>query len=507
MNFVDPFFGYSFLLRTIVYVVVPAFTAFQFVRMRRGLHVFQLEGYKRRRFLQWCRENPARARFLSPAGSKKPLAMTGRAWRIVVLATLLNLGAALVLPAMAHLSSGAPWDILTWVIVTFLLFFGAPQLLTAADWLLIPVQATINGRYRRRALGKIERFGPTVIGITGSFGKTSTKFAIAGLLDAPAEAFATPGSYNTPMGVVRAINEGLEDSHRFLVVEMGAYRQGDIAELVSFVRPTVGVLTAIGPAHLERFGSMEAIRRAKYEIVEGLPSHGTAVMNVDDPEVRVLADRTEHVKVIRYGIDAGGSPNVSARDISYSSGGTTLTIVDAGGNEVRVTTKLLGSHAIGHILAAVAVAGTQNLALADLRGRIGALEPVEHRLQLIRGAGGVTVIDDAFNSNPAGAAAALDVLAGMDAGKKIVITPGIVELGELQQEENERFGEHAGRVADVVIVVGRVNRDAIVTGAERGTAEVIVVDRLVQATDRLHGLVSAGDVVLFENDLPDQYED
>lgn len=507
-GFVDPFYGYSFILRTIVYVVVPAFSVFQIVRLRRGLHVFQLEGYKRGRFLQWCRDNSRRARFLKPAGTKKPLAMTGRAWRILIVAVVLNVGALLLLPAMAHLSGGAPWDILTWLVVTVLVFFGAPQLLTAADWLLVPVQDAINGRYRRLAWNRIQRTRPAVIGITGSFGKTSTKFAIAGLLGGPEEAFATPGSYNTPMGVVRAINEGLVDSHRYLVVEMGAYREGDIAELASFVQPRVGVLTAIGPAHLERFGSMDAIRRAKYEIVEGLPDDGVAVMNVDDPEVRALADRTERVRVVRYGIDPAGAPDVTVRTHAYSTEGTTLTVVDAdGGEQLDVTTRLLGRHAVGHILAAVAVARIHEIPLAELAPRIEGLESVEHRLQLIQGVGGVTVIDDAFNSNPAGATAALDVLDAMGAGRKVVITPGIVELGELQGEANRTFGEHAGRVSDVLIVVGRLNRDAIVAGAERGDAEVVVVDRLEEATQRLAGLVGPGDVVLFENDLPDQYED
>ena len=270
---------------------------------------------------------------------------------------------------------------------------------------------------------------------------------------------------------------------------------------------TAGNYRTYGPAHLERFGSMDAIRRAKYEIVAGLPSGGTAVMNVDDAEVRALADATDQVNVIRYGIDTAASPDVTAHSHSYSSEGTQMTIVDADGGELSVTTRLLGPHAIGHILAGVAVARVHGIALADIGPRIAALEPVEHRLQLIRGAGGVTVIDDAFNSNPAGAAAALEVLAGMGPGKRIVITPGIVELGELQAQENERFAEHAAHVADVLIIVGRLNRAPIVAGAARGDADVIVVDRLDEATERLSAVVRPGDVVLFENDLPDQYED
>jgi UDP-N-acetylmuramoyl-tripeptide--D-alanyl-D-alanine ligase len=508
VNFSDPFFAYSFLLRIVVYILVPAFMVMQYFRVRNALHVFQLEGYKGGRFLEWCRSNPGPAWFLRRIGSKKALVMTGRAWRLSIAALVLNLIGVLVLPGIAHLAGGAPYDLVTWAGLTLLMFFGLPYVLVTADKLLMPVQSAINSGYEKRALSKLRDVGPTVIGITGSFGKTSTKFAVARLLGPPNVAFATPGSYNTPMGVVRAINEGLTEAHRYLVVEMGAYREGDVAELCAFVKPRIGILTAIGPAHLERFGSLDAIRRAKYEIVEGVPDDGVAIMNVDDHEVRALADKTDRVPVVRYGIDPDGRPDVTATEHSYSPAGTKLTIKDREGGELRVQTRLLGAHAVGHVLAGVAVACELGVPLADLGPRITALEPVEHRLQLIAGAGGVTVIDDAFNSNPDGAAAALDVLDQIEAPRKVVVTPGIIELGELQATANERFGAHAGRVADVLIVVGKANRDALVRGASGASAkaEVVVVDRLDDATERLKTILRPGDVVLFENDLPDQLE-
>jgi UDP-N-acetylmuramoyl-tripeptide--D-alanyl-D-alanine ligase len=177
-----------------------------------------------------------------------------------------------------------------------------------------------------------------------------------------------------------------------------------------------------------------------------------------------------------------------------------------GGGEVTVTTSLLGRHAIGHILAGFAVGSGVGRSLDEMAAAAEALEPVEHRLQLIQGTGGITVIDDAFNSNPDGAAAALEVLDAMPGGKKIVVTPGIIELGELQPDANRRFGSHAGEVADGLIVVARVNREAIVAGAQGKKAQVITVDSLDEATAKLPQLIGPGDVVLFENDLPDQYE-
>jgi UDP-N-acetylmuramoyl-tripeptide--D-alanyl-D-alanine ligase len=355
----------------------------------------------------------------------------------------------------------------------------------------------------------LDEIGPTVIGVTGSYGKTSTKAAIAHLLGPPDEVRATPGSFNTPLGVSRTINEDLEAGHRWFVVEMGARQEGDVAEICRFVSPTIGVLTAIGPAHLESFGSIEGVRRAKSELIQSLPPDGYAVMNVDDELVRGVADQTTSTNVIRYGIGQDPHPDVGAQDLLVTATGTAMTIVDRRtGDRLPVQTKLLGRHAVGHVLAAVAVAIAAGRSLADLKAPIESLEPVEHRLQIIPGAGGVTVIDDAYNSNPSGAAAALDVLELMPGRRKVVVTPGMVELGEQQRSANEEFGRRAAAVADTLIVVARLNRDAIVAGAlSAGTeVDVIVVDSLAAATERMKGVLASGDVVLFENDLPDQYE-
>jgi UDP-N-acetylmuramoyl-tripeptide--D-alanyl-D-alanine ligase len=505
----DPFFGYSIILRAIVFGLVPAFAVLQLFRVRRALHVFQLEGYKRDRFLDWCRRNRDRSLFLRSTPQKKPLVMTGRAWRILVTALVVTVVGLLVPAGFAHLVLGGfPMDIITWAVMTIVLFFGLPYVVVASDWLLTPVQAAVNGRYLRAARRKLEEIDPVVVGITGSFGKTSTKFAIERLVASPEAVLATPASFNTTMGVCRAVNERLTARHRFFVVEMGARRRGDIAELCRLVHPRIGVLTSIGPAHLETFGSLEAIRATKYELVEGLQEGGTAVMNVDDEEVRGLADLPRRVDVVRYGLDPSGRPDITASGVEVTPGGTIFTVVDTrSGASMRATTRLLGRHALGHVLAAVAVALAAGRSLEELEDAIAGLAPVEHRLQIIEGTGGVTVIDDAFNSNPEGAEAALDVLDAMPGRRKVVVTPGMIELGPLQPEANERFGEHAGRVADTVIVVSRTNRAAISSGAARnGTAQVITVDSLTEAQQHLKGLLASGDVVLFENDLPDHYE-
>jgi UDP-N-acetylmuramoyl-tripeptide--D-alanyl-D-alanine ligase len=436
--------------------------------------------------------------------------MTGRAWRTLVTAEVLSILAILLPSAGAHLLDGAPYDLITAGVTMVLVFWGAPYILLAADVLMAPVQRSINARFLAVAGRKLREVGPTVIGVTGSYGKTSTKAAIAHLIGPADEVQATPGSFNTPLGVSRTINENLEPGHKWFVVEMGARQEGDVAEISRFVSPAIGVLTAIGPAHLESFGSIESVTRAKSELIENLPSHGFAVMNVDDAGVRAVADATSGVTVVRYGIDDEGRPDVTARDLLVTEKGTAMTIVDRRTDaRLPVQTKLLGRHAVGHVLAGVAVALAVGRSLDELAGAIASLEPVEHRLQIIAGAGGVTVIDDAYNSNPLGAAAALDLLELMPGRMKVVVTPGMVELGEVQRTANEEFGRQAAAVADTLIVVARLNRDAIVTGARSAGTDVnvIVVDSLGAATEELKGLLGAGDVVLFENDLPDQYEE
>lgn len=512
-GFSDPFFGYSFILRTLLYGVIPAFGVWQFFRFKRAIHIFQLESYKRHWFTRWCKENPRRALFLSaPEDPKKPLVMTGRAWRMLASGIVISIFGVLLPSAFAHLAlGGAPMDIIIFVVMITLIFLFTWRVVLLADIVMAPIQKAINGRFLRRAGRKLTDLGPVVIGVTGSYGKTSTKMAIASLLGAPTEVLATPGSFNTPLGVSRTINENLSPSHRYFVVEMGARQQGDIKELSEMVHPTIGVLTAIGPAHLESFGSLEAVRRAKTELIDALGSGGTAILNVDDPTVREVADGyAGPASVVRYGLDLAGKPDVTAHDLLVVADGTAMTLFDSrSGAGLPVRTKLLGRHAVGHILAGLAVAIALGRRLEDLRSLVESLEPVEHRLQIIKGAGGVTVIDDAYNSNPLGADAALEVLAHMPGGKKIVVTPGMVELGTEQAAANQAFGRRAAEVADVLFVVAKLNRQALSQGARSAGSDctVIEVDSLAAATQRFPEFVRSGDIVLFENDLPDQYED
>ncbi|HEX2241190.1 MAG TPA: hypothetical protein VHJ82_08645, partial [Actinomycetota bacterium] len=216
----DSFYQFGSVARAVTaYGLTPAFLLWQVVRLHRALHIFQLEGYRRRRFLDWCRSSRSRALFLKARPAKKPMVMTGRAWRLLITSVLLSAMFLLGPAAVLHVTSGSPSDLATWFVMAVMLFFGVPYVVVAADMILSPIQQSINGRYLSAARAKLQRVRPAVVGITGSFGKTSTKFAVAALAGGPETVLATPASYNTPLGVARAINEGLGPQHRVLVVE------------------------------------------------------------------------------------------------------------------------------------------------------------------------------------------------------------------------------------------------------------------------------------------------
>jgi UDP-N-acetylmuramoyl-tripeptide--D-alanyl-D-alanine ligase len=449
----------------------------------------------------------------SPA-AKKPVVYTGRAVRI--LAVALALAATVAVAAWIIWShearAGRPTVATVAVLVAGLILTQlAPMAVVVANLLLTPVQTVINTNYLVAARRRLHDWSPLVIGITGSFGKTTTKYVVATILQERFDVLMTPHSYNTLMGVTRTINENLQANHRIFVVEMGAYRPGDIRELADLVHPTIGILTAIGPQHLDRFGSIERIEATKYELIQALPSAGVAVFNADDPRCARLAAETTTARVMRYGLAADRSQlRVWAEGLDAGPDGSSFTLVSSEGGQVKVRTGLLGRHNVLNILAGVCVGLEMGMSLEEVAIGIAKLEPAPHRLQRIAGAGGVTVIDDSYNSNVVGAMEALAVLGSFTGGRRVLVTPGMVELGELQAVANERFGARAAEVCDYIILVGSKQTEPIARGATRAQFPVErlrVVATLADATAELRELLRPGDVVLFENDLPDLYLD
>ena len=455
--------------------------------------------------------------FKKPRLTRKSLVLTPRATRLLATSYVLTAGVLLLIIGFASGGLFLPlpnqpnnWELPPIIIGALVINQAIGLIIVAANLIMYPVEASFRQHFVRSAR-RIFRSHPNlqVIAVTGSYGKTSTKEIIAHILSARYCVLKTPRSFNTVMGICKVIRESLRPDHEIFVVEMGAYRKGEIKTLCQLTPPKIGVLTAIGPQHLERFKTLERVAEAKYELMEHLPPNGRAIFNGDDPFCRKLAERPAPFIVRRYGLDpANDGLNVWAENIGVSPQGTEFDLHTAEGTSIHIVTQLLGHHNVSNILASASVAVECGLTLPEIAGAINSLEPVEHRLQKIQGAGGVTVIDDAYNANPAGVQVALEVLHQLPGEQKVLVTPGMVELGEREEEEHRQMGMMAADVCDYVILVGAKRTRAIAEGLREKDFPInrlMVVQNLDEATQCLQTFVRPADVVLFENDLPDTY--
>ena len=448
-----------------------------------------------------------RARRVLGRDQVKPLVFTPRAKRLYV-AALAIAGILLLVPGWVVDAEVAA------AIVTALglaLHLLAPELLLLANVVIRPIQAADNRRFVTRARKRLAEVDPLVVGITGSYGKTTTKNCVAAVAELRGPAYPTPASFNSFLGVVRAINEGLQARHRTFVVEMGAYRRGDVAELCELTSPRIGILTAIGPAHLERFGTLDETERAKGELAEALPADGALITRADDERCRRVAAERSPAPARLFAPFPHEDADVWAEGVELRDGRTVFRLRAREGDErgVQVKARLLGEHNVANLVAAAAAGLEMGLALDAIGRALAKVQPPPHRLAPIVNSGaGVVVIDDAYNSNPQGAAAALDVLASHPAERRLLVTPGMVELGDRHEEENRLFGERAARVCDLIVLVGAEQTAPIRAGIEaagfRGDGLHVVADAS-EAQALLARTTRRGDVVLFENDLPDLY--
>jgi UDP-N-acetylmuramoyl-tripeptide--D-alanyl-D-alanine ligase len=454
---------------------------------------------------------------------KKPLVLTARMRRILaaagVLASLPAVAAALLLVRGRWLAAG----VLVLVLVGLTTALSQ-ALLVGANLFLTPVEAFVRRHYLRLARDKMRALSPLVVAIAGSYGKTSTKHILAALLVPSVETLPTRRSFNTLMGVSKVINEDLAPQHRVFLVEMDAYGPGEIAAISDLVRPRIAVLTAVGPQHLERFGSVQRIADALYEVIASLPPDGVAVMHAGEDTIGQLCERAsgEGRNVVRYGMNAATSSgtrpvddsqkpclDVIAEDVRlHREGATFRWSWPARGLARDVSIPLLGRHQVLNVTAAMSVVAILGHDLDAAVAAAQSLEPVEHRLQPVSAAGPITVIDDSYNANPVGVHNGLDVLATMDGGRKILVTPGLVELGSVEYQENRRYGEHAASVCSDVIVMdarpARALREGLLAGG-LDESHIHTARSLDEATAIISRVGRPGDVVLFANDLPDTY--
>lgn len=520
-------------------------------RTRFFLHIFQLETYKFDRYGRWLadhvRSAVVRLSHLTGAGilalaaagfslypsdwvavavlplwalafissrryrsdqEKKPLAFTARMTRLAV-ATGLFAVVPVVAGGLYGWSTGSPSGFF-WYLLGFLMTdLGAPLWVALGALLMTPVEGAIQEGFKREARARLrERPDLTVVGITGSYGKTSTKFIVAELLRQKYNVLATPSSYNTPMGLCLAVNEHLKPENQVLVLEYGIRYPGDIQELCDIAQPDISVVTTVGVAHLETMGSVENIAREKGELVERMDADGPAILNVDDDHVAAMAERAKG-PVWRVSTSGHADADITAHNIRYDTSGTSFVVRDDTGAEATFKTQLLGRHNVLNVLLAVAVGRSMNLRLRQMAHAAQRISPIEHRLQL-RERRDVTIIDDAFNSNPVGARNAVEILGEMEADRRVIVTPGMIELGDRQWSENKTFGTHIARHnIDLAVLIGNDQTAPIRAGLseeEFPEERIKVFSSLFDAQQFLSSYLRPGDVVLYENDLPDQYE-
>lgn len=439
--------------------------------------------------------------------SKKPLAYTPRLIRLLSINALFAYGFPIAGTVYMFMRTEFLFDIYGLAIIWVFADILTPYLIFLSAKITAPVEEAIQRGFIRKAKEKLSRFPQLkIIAITGSYGKTSTKFILRDILKQRFNVCSTPGSYNTPMGITKVINEDLDASHELLILEMGARYPGNIDELCDIARPDISVVTNVGIAHLETFGSVDVIRETKEAIVRRVAPGGLVVLNADNEQVMKMTVRDDCTR-IRIGLESG---DIQAHNMHYDQDGCSFTVTMPDGSEGIVKTSLLGAHNVQNILLGMAVGSHLGIRLATMIHAIKDIQPVEHRLELKK-QGSIIVIDDAFNSNPVGAANAVSVLSQFKTGRRVVVTPGMVELGEREEMENYAFGEAIGRAnLDWIMLVGPERSKPIKEGilaAGEQAEKITVVKTLFEANQLLKEWLKAGDVVLYENDLPDTYNE
>jgi UDP-N-acetylmuramoyl-tripeptide--D-alanyl-D-alanine ligase len=440
---------------------------------------------------------------------KIKLNMTDRATAIYHLALALYSISVIFTISVAY-AIGAGDDFYWYWLIAIILIQSSPIWIVIANAILWPNELKKQQTFLQEAKDILADYQPYTIGITGSYGKTSTKAILGSILEAIEPTFWTPGSINTEMGITRQIRENLKPQQELAIIEMGAYQIGSIAKLCRLTPPHAGLVTAVGVMHLERFGGADNIYVAKCELAQAVPQNGILVCNGDNPGARKMATEYKKDTTLIYGLEPElGHLDCWMSDIHASPEGTTFTI-HWQGKEYPGFTKLLGvpmlSNLVGAFTMACAVGKDPDYVIAAIYN----IEPANNRLNLRKNGDGF-ILDDSYNSNPIGFASALEVLDVFDGGRKILMTPGMVELGDVQTEENRQVALKAAGICDLVLVIGDTNKEALKAGLKEGG---LTDDRLMEFPNRDAALAyltspehrKPQDTILIENDLPDLYE-
>lgn len=426
------------------------------------------------------------------AGFPVAMPVVGREQRLVRTARLRRLAAGCLLAELL-LAGGLIWLGLPAALGALAVL--VPVIVDGAALIVRPVEARLARRYQVAAQARLEQVAPRVVAITGSYGKTSTKNHVRDLIAGRFDVVASPASWNNAAGLSRTVNEHVGPDTQVLVAEMGTYGVGEIRQMCAWVKPEIGIITAIGPMHLERMKTLDTVVRAKSELLEGVR---VAILNVDDDRLAQVASAVRDSEVWRC-----GTHRQPGLDVSLERDDGTVT-VRYRGTEIGSFASRPELH-LANVACALAAAFALGAPPAETVARASQLSVAEHRAVQGTSDGGLVVIDDTYNSNPSGASHALELLESAVPGphRRVVITPGMVELGPCQDAENENFAAAVAKADAILLVVGWTNRQALLAGARHG--ETITVPTRAAAREWVRATLIAGDGVLWENDLPNHY--
>ena len=415
---------------------------------------------------------------------EKPFKLTHRMLRLILTTFLVNLG----LIELIRLLSFPP----------YVLFALSSYVALLCAFLMRPLEDAINARYYAAARRKIAARDDLIcIGVTGSYGKSEVKQMLKTILSERFRVLATPPSFSTAMGIARVVNDQLEDAHQIFIAEMGAQHRGEIREMAKLARPKFGVLTCISDAHLDTFGSIEAVAQAKSELLSALPKDGVAFFGAD----LGFGDRLWAMRrgeKYRAGIGAGKDYDVCADHIETGVRGTRFELTAKDGSRAWAQTRLLGSFSVRNLALSAAVAMKLGMRLDEIAKAMEKLRPFKHRLQLIPG--DVNVIDDSANANHDAAVEALKVLADFP-GRRVLVTGGFADA----EDQGYDFGTRIPGCADYVILIGTGNTRAVMSGLMTmrfQKSAIRMVNSLDDAAALVHEIARKGDTVLYEGIRP-----
>jgi UDP-N-acetylmuramoyl-tripeptide--D-alanyl-D-alanine ligase len=449
------------------------------------LHIFQLDEYNPQKLIIWVLHHY----FVRETENKKPLIWTPKAKMIYYFSIVITI-------------------LMTGILTFFFKLFGfiigvvfATQAyipLMLSYFLLLPLERYQKRKIKRDTEKKIQKIPRLrIIGITGSYGKTSMKEFLYHILKTKYKVLKTPESYNTPYGIAKVVNYELNDSYDYFICEMGAYRRGEIKEICDMIHPQYGILTGINEQHLESFGSLQNTILEKFELIDALPADGFGIINGDNDNI-VKQSKIYKTTLVKYGFH---DKTFTLSHLKTNTHGSTFTLV-LNGKSYTTTTKLIGTPNIQNILGAATMSYKLGIKPEIIVAAIETLKPVPHRLE-IKEFSNMTLIDNAYNSNVDGFKASIKILTNFTQ-PTIFITPGIVDLGKATYTIHKELGSLLNTV-DYLILVGKSERTKGLYDGLQKKEKAITIDTLQEVWQTIEKLKLKHPVILLENDLPDNY--